>query len=148
MPVKISGSSTNDLWKEHVGQRDCPQTETSYDAKEQQEEGFHAGRNHDRGLIIGILLAIAVPNFITARQNSRAQTIIANLNQIESAKEQCAMNEGLAVGDTCATMAQYMKQWPVTWPVTGAVANETTIGTVTTFRGRNADTWRTNKSGL
>ena len=99
-------------------------------------------------LIIGILLAIAVPNFITARQNSRAQTIIANLNQIESAKEQCAMNEGLAVGDTCATMASYMKQWPVSWPVTGAVANETTIGTVTTFRGRNADTWRTNKSGL
>ncbi|MFO0539681.1 MAG: type IV pilin protein, partial [Armatimonadota bacterium] len=36
-------------------------------------------------LIIGILLAIAVPNFITARQNSRAQTIIANLEQIEAA---------------------------------------------------------------
>ena len=99
-------------------------------------------------LIIGILLAIAVPNFITARQNSRAQTIIANLEQIEAAKEQCAMNEGLAVGDDCATMSDYMKNWPVTWPVTGAMANETTIGTDSTFRGRDAATWRTDKSGL
>ena len=100
------------------------------------------------GLIIGILLAIAVPNFITARQNSRAQTIIANLEQIGAAKEQCAMNEGLAVGDDCATMSDYMKNWPVTWPVTGAMANETTIGTDATFRGRDAATWRTDKSGL
>ncbi|MBX3097773.1 MAG: type II secretion system protein [Fimbriimonadaceae bacterium] len=99
-------------------------------------------------LIIGILLAIAVPNFITARQNSRAQTIIANLEQIEAAKEQCAMNEGLAVGDTCAGMGNYVKQWPVSWPVTGAAANETTIGTAATFRGRDAATWRTDKSGL
>ncbi|MBX3097771.1 MAG: type II secretion system protein [Fimbriimonadaceae bacterium] len=99
-------------------------------------------------LIIGILLAIAVPNFITARQNSRAQTIIANLEKIEAAKEQCAMNEGLSVGDTCATMADYVKQWPVSWPVTGLPANETTIGTEATFRGRDAATWRTDKSGL
>lgn len=99
-------------------------------------------------LIIGILLAIAVPNFITARQNSRAQTIIANLEQIEAAKEQCAMNDGLSVGDTCTTMANFMKNWPVSWPVSGAVANETTIGTESTFRGRTADDWRNDKSGL
>jgi hypothetical protein len=36
----------------------------------------------------------------------------------------------------------------VTWPVTGAMANETTIGTDSTFRGRDAATWRTDKSGL
>jgi hypothetical protein len=41
-----------------------------------------------------------------------------------------------------------MKNWPVTWPVTGAMANETTIGTDSTFRGRDAATWRTDKSGL
>ncbi len=45
-------------------------------------------------LIIGILLAIAVPNFIKARQNSRLQTIIGNLKQIETAKEQWAMETG------------------------------------------------------
>ncbi|MBX3097772.1 MAG: type II secretion system protein [Fimbriimonadaceae bacterium] len=99
-------------------------------------------------LIIGILLAIAVPNFMTARQNSRANTIIANLEKIEDAKEQCAMNEGLVAGDTCASMGDHLTQWPVNWPVTGAVANETTIRTDTTFRGRNAATWRTDKSGL
>ena len=43
-------------------------------------------------LIIGILLAIAVPNFITARENGRAQACIANLKQIDSAKQQYIMD--------------------------------------------------------
>jgi len=43
-------------------------------------------------LIIGILLAIAIPNFIKARENSRQKACIANLKQIESAKEQWAMD--------------------------------------------------------
>lgn len=43
-------------------------------------------------LIIGILLAIAVPNFMRARENSRTRTCIANLRQIEAAKEQWAMD--------------------------------------------------------
>ena len=43
-------------------------------------------------LIIGILLAIAVPNFIKARESSRAKSCVANLKQIESAKEQWAMD--------------------------------------------------------
>src|ERR1051325_1964951 len=42
-------------------------------------------------LIIGILMAIAVPNFINARANSQRNSCIANLKQIESAKEQWAM---------------------------------------------------------
>src|SRR5437588_11405786 len=43
-------------------------------------------------LIIGILLAIAVPNFIKARETSRAKSCVANLKQIESAKELWAMD--------------------------------------------------------
>ena len=43
-------------------------------------------------LIIGILLAIAVPNFIKARETSRAKSCVANLKQVESAKEQWAMD--------------------------------------------------------
>jgi prepilin-type N-terminal cleavage/methylation domain-containing protein len=43
-------------------------------------------------LIIGILLAIAVPNFIKARESSRAKSCVANLKQIEAAKEQWAMD--------------------------------------------------------
>ena len=51
-------------------------------------------------LIIGILLAIAVPNFIKARETSRTKTCIANLRQIESAKEQWAMEIKKGATDT------------------------------------------------
>ncbi len=43
-------------------------------------------------LIIGILLAIAVPNFIKARETSRAKACVSNLKQIDAAKEQWAMD--------------------------------------------------------
>ena len=43
-------------------------------------------------LIIGILLAIAVPNFVKARESSRQKACIANLKQIEAAKEQWCMD--------------------------------------------------------
>jgi prepilin-type N-terminal cleavage/methylation domain-containing protein len=39
-------------------------------------------------LIIGMLLAIAVPNFLDSRDTSRSKTCIANLRQIETAKQQ------------------------------------------------------------
>lgn len=43
-------------------------------------------------LIIGILLAIAIPNFVRAREVSRAKSCVSNLKQIQSAKEQWAMD--------------------------------------------------------
>ena len=46
-------------------------------------------------LIIGILMAIAVPNFIQARQTSRMNSCIANLKQIDSATEQYQRLPGL-----------------------------------------------------
>ncbi len=49
-------------------------------------------------LIIGILLAIAVPNFMKARESSRTKSCVANLKQIESAKEQWAMDTRAASG--------------------------------------------------
>ncbi|RYG43228.1 prepilin-type N-terminal cleavage/methylation domain-containing protein, partial [bacterium] len=77
-------------------------------------------------LIIGILMAIAVPNFIQARTTSRKQTCIANLKQIDSAKEQYAMDNkkdtgfavtsALLVGD--ATNPGYIKSFP-TCPSSG-----------------------------
>jgi len=47
-------------------------------------------------LIIGILLAIAVPNFMNARERSRTNACRSNLRQIQAAKEQWAManNQG------------------------------------------------------
>ena len=50
-------------------------------------------------LIIGILLAIAVPNFIRAREGSRTKSCIANLKHIDSAKEQWAMDNKKSDGD-------------------------------------------------
>jgi prepilin-type N-terminal cleavage/methylation domain-containing protein len=51
-------------------------------------------------LIIGILLAIAVPNFVKARETSRAKSCVSNLKQIDSAKEQWAMDNKAGEGDT------------------------------------------------
>jgi prepilin-type N-terminal cleavage/methylation domain-containing protein len=100
-------------------------------------------------LIIGILLAIAVPNFIKARQNSRLQTIIANLKQIETGKEQWAMENGKTSTDvpTSADLSPtYMKSWP-TGPVTGTyLANA--VNADPTFAGKTADEWRGDPSGL
>jgi prepilin-type N-terminal cleavage/methylation domain-containing protein len=56
-------------------------------------------------LIIGILLAIAVPNFIKARESSRAKACTANLKQLDSAKEQYAMDNKLSNGDAVAAGA-------------------------------------------
>ena len=42
-------------------------------------------------LIIAMLLAIAIPNFLRARDVSRARACQCNLRQIETAKEQWAM---------------------------------------------------------
>ena len=43
-------------------------------------------------LIIGILLAIAVPNFVRARESSRQKACVDNLKQISSATQQWAMD--------------------------------------------------------
>jgi prepilin-type N-terminal cleavage/methylation domain-containing protein len=73
-------------------------------------------------LIIGILLAIAVPNFVRARERSRAKTCMGNLKQVDSAKEQYAMEERLDSGATVdgaalwgdgSTAGPYIKKPPV-----------------------------------
>ena len=51
-------------------------------------------------LIIGILMAIAVPNFIQARATSRKNSCVANLKQVDSGKEQYAMEAKLDTGAT------------------------------------------------
>ena len=51
-------------------------------------------------LIIGILLAIAVPNFVKARESSRTKACIGNLKQVEAAKEQWAMENKKGSTDT------------------------------------------------
>jgi type II secretion system protein G len=66
-------------------------------------------------LIIGILLAIAVPSFMNARERSRANACRANLRQIQAAKEQWAManNQGPTATPGWADLVpDFMQQQP------------------------------------
>jgi len=67
-------------------------------------------------LIIGVLLAIAVPNFVKARDSSRTKSCIANLRQLDAAKEQYAMDNRKSTGDAVALAnltPDYVKSAPV-----------------------------------
>jgi len=67
--------------------------------------------------IIGMLLAIAAPSFVHARENARAKSCQENLKQIESAKERWAMDNHRDRTDT-PTMTElaipglYMRNTP------------------------------------
>lgn len=85
-------------------------------------------------LIIGILMAIAIPNFMSARSRSQTSTCIANLKQIESAKEQWAMvtKAGATATPTSTDLVGgatdgYLKSYPAC-PTSGAY----TIGNMST----------------
>lgn len=49
--------------------------------------------------IIGLLAAIAIPNFVTARQSAHAKACINNLRQIDAAANQFALERGRSTGD-------------------------------------------------
>jgi len=50
--------------------------------------------------IIGLLAAIAIPNFVRARETSRTNACINNLRQIDGAKQQWALETSAAPGAT------------------------------------------------
>ena len=50
--------------------------------------------------IIGLLAAIAIPNFVKARQTSQTNACINNLRQIDAAKQQWALEKGQPGGAT------------------------------------------------
>lgn len=52
--------------------------------------------------IIGLLCAIAIPNYVRARANSQASACINNLRQIDSAVQQFAIENKKRVGDEVA----------------------------------------------
>ena len=64
-------------------------------------------------LIIGLLAAIAVPNFVKARKSTQAKACVDNMRQIQGAIEQSLM-EGTtpaSVADLCGT-DNYIKKEP------------------------------------
>ena len=50
--------------------------------------------------IIGLLAAIAIPNFVKARATSQANACINNMKQIDGAAQQWALENGKKSGDT------------------------------------------------
>ena len=61
--------------------------------------------------IIGLLAAIAVPNFVQARTTSRSNACINNLRLIEAGKEQWALatNASDTAATTAADVTPYLK---------------------------------------
>ena len=58
--------------------------------------------------IIGILIAIAVPGFLRARENSRGQACQENLTKIDGAKEQWALEFKHSNGTPLADSAAFL----------------------------------------
>ncbi|MBI5705566.1 MAG: prepilin-type N-terminal cleavage/methylation domain-containing protein [Armatimonadetes bacterium] len=52
-------------------------------------------------LVIGILLSIAVPQWLHARENSRSTSCVSNLKRITDAKELFAHESNMNTGDNC-----------------------------------------------
>lgn len=84
-------------------------------------------------LIIGVLVGIALPNFMSARSRSQAKTCIANLRSIEGAKEQWAMEKKRGATDVPVTTDLvgtttdgYIKSFP-TCPSGGSYSPENMI---------------------
>jgi prepilin-type N-terminal cleavage/methylation domain-containing protein len=80
--------------------------------------------------IIGLLAAIAIPNFIKAREASQKNACIANLKQIDGAKQTWALENRKVSSDTPVVTdlygaTVYIRDQP-TCPANGAY----TIGTV------------------
>ncbi len=57
--------------------------------------------------IIGLLAAIAIPNFVKARETSRTNACINNLRQIDGAKQQWALETKAAPTETPADTDLY-----------------------------------------
>ena len=74
--------------------------------------------------IIGLLAAIAIPNFVRARQTALQNACIANLKQIQGAIQVWAIDTGAASNATPGTgdlVPNYIKAWPKCGTATYAV---------------------------
>jgi prepilin-type N-terminal cleavage/methylation domain-containing protein len=65
--------------------------------------------------IIGLLAAIAIPNFMRARETAQKNACIANLKQIDGAITLWALDEGMGSTDT-VTMADLVGDYIKTTP--------------------------------
>ena len=73
-------------------------------------------------LIIGLLAAIAVPNFVKARKSAQRNACIDNLRQIEGACEQVKMNGETPSAETLYGADNFIKVAPVCPSTTASYA--------------------------
>lgn len=81
--------------------------------------------------IIGLLAAIAVPNFVRARESARSSACINNLRLIDASKEQYALENNVAHGaaTTSDNLTPYLKAGTFPQcPATSAAYTTNTIG--------------------
>ncbi len=91
--------------------------------------------------IIGLLAAIAIPNFVKARNTSQANACINNMRQIDSAIQQWALEKGKKDSDAPvqAEVQLYIKGGNMpTCPATGGYTLGATVGTVPSVTCANA----------
>jgi prepilin-type N-terminal cleavage/methylation domain-containing protein len=89
--------------------------------------------------IIGLLAAIAIPNFVKARESAQLNSILNNLRIIEGAKDQWALENKKGTGDLpdwtagAAGIADYLKGATVK-DVVGEVYTIDVVGTNATAK--------------
>lgn len=84
--------------------------------------------------IIGLLAAIAIPNFVKARTTAQKNACVNNLRQIDGAKEQWALEANAKTGDAVSEDATtglpaYIKGGTPTCPVGNAAYTVGAVGT-------------------
>ena len=80
--------------------------------------------------IIGLLAAIAIPNFVKARETAQTNACVNNLRQIAGATDEYALEAGLSNGDAApmASIVAYLRKEP-TCPVGATAYGDQTVGT-------------------
>jgi prepilin-type N-terminal cleavage/methylation domain-containing protein len=81
--------------------------------------------------IIGLLAAIAIPNFVKARETSQSNACINNLRQVDGAKQQWALEtkQASAAAPAYTDISVYLKN-SVTCPSGGSTATFATSYTI------------------
>ena len=96
--------------------------------------------------IIGLLAAIAIPNFVKARATSQANACINNLRQIDGAAQQWALENGKSTGAAIsypADLTPYIKlnsSSSIPPCPAGGTYNDATVGATPTCSLSNAIT--------
>ncbi len=88
--------------------------------------------------IIGLLAAIAIPNFIKAREAAQNKACIANLKQIDGAKTLWALDGNTGTPDIGDLVPDYIKSTP-TCPTDGSDYNVNALNTPPTCPNEDGD---------